>query len=158
MDAIRKHQKSTPHCYNSRPGRKELARVLFAAGMGRHMSDWETDDLAEVRRDALSVLRDVLGWRLSAARWEGIAGSVEALAASLELSDLAAAEGMVIQLELAGPVRVTRIGALPTQPPPAKVRERISQLIHRLSGAGDQVAGTSLTEGAEGTTRSGDAS
>jgi hypothetical protein len=116
-----------------------------------YVTDWRTDDLAEVRRDALSVLRDMLGWRLSTARWEAIAGSVEALAAYLDLGDLAAARDIVIQLELAGPVRITRIGAVPAQPPPPPVRERVNHLIHRLSGGESRAATTKLDDGEEDT-------
>jgi hypothetical protein len=113
------------------------------------MTDWKTEDLAEVRQDALSVLRDLLSWELSEARWEGIAGSVEALAAYLDLGDLADAREMVIQLELAGPVRITRIGAVPSQPPPPRVRERVNQLIHRLSGGERQAASVKPDDGKE---------
>jgi hypothetical protein len=125
---------------------------------GGHMTDWRTEDLAEVRQDALSVLEDMLNWQLSAARWEGIAGSVEALAAYLDLGDLAAARETVILLELAGPVRTTRIGAVPPQPPPRPVRERINQLIHRLSGGESQAASTKPDDGEEGTEEAGAAS
>ena len=93
-----------------------------------------TDGSAQIQEDALNVLRDVLLWELSPARWEGIAGVLEALAADLELGDLGTLAEATIELELAGPVRITRIGATPTEPPPPPVRERINQLIHSLSG------------------------
>lgn len=114
------------------------------------MTDWRTEDLEEVRQDAVSVLQDMLSWRLSAARWDAIAGSVEALATYLDLGDLAAARDIVIQLELAGPVRITRIGALPSQPPPPPVRERINHLIHRMSVGERRAGAEKLNEGGEG--------
>lgn len=114
------------------------------------MTDWRTEDLEEVRQDAVSVLQDMLGWRLSTARWDAIAGSVEALATYLDVGDLAAAQDIVIQLELAGPVRITRIGAVPSQPPPPPVRERVNQLIHRLSGGDSRATAAKLDEGEEG--------
>ena len=114
------------------------------------MTDWRTEDLEEVRLDGLSVLQDMLSWRLSTARWDAIAGSVEALATYLDLGDLAGARDIVIQLELAGPVRITRIGAVPSQPPPPPVRERVNQLIHRLTGGDSRATGAKLNEGEEG--------
>ncbi len=114
------------------------------------MTDWRTGGLEEVRQDAVSVLQDMLSWRLSTARWDSIAGSVEALATYLDLGDLAAARDIVIQLELAGPVRITRIGALPSQPPPPPVRDRVNQLIHRLSGGDSRATAANLNEGEEG--------
>jgi hypothetical protein len=114
------------------------------------VTDWRTEDLAQVRQDARSVLQDMLSWRLSAARWEAIAGSVEALAAYLDLGDLAAAREIVIQLELAGPVRITRIGAAAPQPPPGAVRERVNQLIHRLSGGAGPAASAQPDDGGAG--------
>ena len=126
--------------------------------MGRgHVTDWRTEDLVEVGQDALSVLQDILGWKLSPARWEGIAGSVEALAAYLDLGDMAAAREIVIQLELAGPVRITRIGAVPAQPAPRPVRERVNQLIHRLSGGENQAASAVPDDGDAGWREAGSA-
>jgi hypothetical protein len=96
------------------------------------------------------MLQDTLSWRLSAARWDAIAGSVEALATYLDLGDLAAARDIVIQLELASPVRITRIGAIPSQPPPPLVRDRVNHLIYRLSGGNRRATAEKLNEGEEG--------
>jgi hypothetical protein len=93
-----------------------------------------TDQPQQVLRDAVHVLEDLLMLELSPARWEGIAGILEALATEVAASDLSNLTEATIQLELAGPVRITRIGARPTEPPPPRVRERINQLIHSLSG------------------------
>jgi len=126
-------------------------------GQGQ-MTESRTDERATVSQDALSVLRDVLEWRLSDVRWEGIAGSVEALTAGLSTGDLAAAREAVIQLELAGPVRITRIGARPTEPAPPRVRERINQLVFQLSGGKTPVPVPGQDEGAEGDGQPGGAS
>jgi hypothetical protein len=94
------------------------------------------DRLAQLQDDAVNVLQDALLWELSPARWDGIAAvlqALEALEADLGQGDVDALTEAVAQLELAGPVRITRIGAPPVEPPPPKVRERINQLIHRLS-------------------------
>jgi hypothetical protein len=93
-----------------------------------------TDHPQQVLQDAVHVLEDLLLLELSPARWEGIAGILEALATEVAASDLSNLTEATIQLELAGPVRITRIGAMPTEPPPPRVRERINQLIHSLSG------------------------
>lgn len=93
-----------------------------------------TDHERQVLEDAIHVLEDLLLWELTAARWEGVAGILEAVAAEVAADDLSNLAEATIQLELAGPVRITRIGAMPTEPPPPRVRERINQLIHRLSG------------------------
>jgi hypothetical protein len=122
---------------------------IHVIGRG-YVTDWRTEDLEEARQDAVSVLQDMLSWRLSAARWDAIAGSVEALATYLDLGDLAAARDIVIQLELAGPVRITRIGAVPSQPPPPPVRDRVNHLIYRLSGGDSRAAAANLNEGEEG--------
>jgi hypothetical protein len=90
-----------------------------------------TDHSAYVLQDTLDVLQDVLRWELSPARWAGIVAILDAMAADPADQDVIA-EGTT-QLELAGPVRITRIGATPTQPPPPPVRERVNELIHQLS-------------------------
>jgi hypothetical protein len=93
-----------------------------------------TEDPQQVREDAVHVLEDLRLLELSPARWEGIAGILEALAAEVAVGDLSNLAEATIQLELAGPVRLIRIGAVPSEPPPPLVRERINQLIHTLSG------------------------
>lgn len=122
------------------------------------MSDWRTDDVTEVRRDALSVLQDVLNWHLSSARWDGIADSIEALTASLGLGDIAAVQETVIQLELAGPVRITRIGAVPTEPAPRHIRERVNYLVHQLAHEQSLAALAEPADGTEGAEQPGGAS
>jgi len=94
-----------------------------------------SDNSARLQNDALAVLHEVLDWELSAARWEVVAGILDALTGSLEQGDLETLVQATIQLEQSGPVRLTMIGATPTQPPPPPVRERTNQLIHRLSGS-----------------------
>lgn len=93
-----------------------------------------TDHPQQVLQDAVQVLEDLQLWELAPARWEGIAGILEALATEVAAGDLGNLAEATAQLELAGPVRITRIGAVPTEPPPPRVRERINQLIHSLSG------------------------
>jgi hypothetical protein len=92
-----------------------------------------SDRLSQLKDDAVNVLQDALLWELSPSRWEGITAILQALETDLADEDVEALAEVVAQLELAGPVRITSIGAPPVAPPPPKVRERINHLIHRLS-------------------------
>jgi hypothetical protein len=86
----------------------------------------------ELRQDALDVLQDVTRWRLTGSRWESVADIVESLSAAREAGDWAALRAAVYDLELAGPVRATRIGADAVVPAPDPVREEINELVHAL--------------------------
>lgn len=83
--------------------------------------------------NALDVLEDIAQWRLLPDKWVevdrlvGLARS--ALAAGNRDGFLHATAG----LELLSPVRITRVGATPTTPAPAPIRERANMLIHDLS-------------------------
>ncbi|MFC4055084.1 CATRA system-associated protein [Actinomadura syzygii] len=88
----------------------------------------------EVFAEALAIVREIFEWELAATRWDGAAQVLDALAEAAESDDLAAVRQAVADLELRGPVRITRIGATPVVPPPPPVRERLNHLVHRLSG------------------------
>lgn len=100
------------------------------------MGDHET----RFYQDALTVLRGVPEWELSPARWDSVAGILDAMAASLELDDRDTIAKAAIALERIGTVRFKRIGAESKDPPPALVRERTNELIHRLSGKAEENA------------------
>jgi hypothetical protein len=87
--------------------------------------------------DALAVLRELLRWELAPARWEEVGNTVEILAAAAEAGDVAAVEQATVNLEMSGPVRITRIGSTPRVPPPPRVRERVNHLIHALTAPAD---------------------
>jgi hypothetical protein len=91
---------------------------------------------------ALAVLRDARDWRLPAARWAGIPPILQSLADALDAGDWDGAAEAARQLDLVGTVRITRIGTPPSEPAPPPVRERINQLIHRLSGGQDAARDT----------------
>jgi hypothetical protein len=92
---------------------------------------------AEGHADALNVLRDATKWRLTSARWGVVANAVRAMAAALVSGDVRAFRDAVSDLELAGPVRATRVGDTPTVPAPEPVLEEIYELIHTVDGRTD---------------------
>jgi hypothetical protein len=99
-----------------------------------------TDQQDRIRDDALSVLRDVREWCLPPARWAEVADVVDGLGTSLDLADpeqLAALNEATITLELAGPLRITKIDKSAV-PAPDRVRERVNQLIHELAAPGEE--------------------
>lgn len=63
----------------------------------------------EIRDDAREVARDVLDWRATEAEWAEIAELVEAAVQAAEFGDDAALRAGTLALELAGPLRITRL-------------------------------------------------
>lgn len=94
----------------------------------------DTSDAAGVRAEALDVISDALQWRLSDARWQAIEPVLVAMSAALAADDPGALTAATADLELAGPTRVTRIGAIPVVAPPQPVRDRLNQLVFSLGG------------------------
>jgi hypothetical protein len=90
------------------------------------------DAEAEAMTDAVDVLRVARAWELAPARWALVEAIVEAIAAALTRGDLEALRNATADLELAAPVRITRIGTTPTVPAPELVRERTNHLVHSL--------------------------
>lgn len=91
-----------------------------------------SDEMPTSRLDYLAEsVRQVLEWKLPAARWQRVDEALTALAAALdsgaddELSEAA-------DLLAASPGRVTKIGSESPVPPPEPVRERTTELVHRL--------------------------
>jgi hypothetical protein len=96
---------------------------------------WGSSDGVDVRAEALSVISDIKQWQLTDARWQAIDQMLAAVAAALETDDPEALAAAIAELELAGPVRLTRIGAPPVVPPPPPIRDRLNLLVHTLGGA-----------------------
>ncbi|MFM9700228.1 CATRA system-associated protein [Streptomyces europaeiscabiei] len=101
---------------------------------GRQMIDDET------RTDVLDVLGDLLEWRLSPQRWDRVQALVDALADALTAGDGDGVRDVTAELELSGPVRITRIGADPVIPAPLHTRDQANHLVHALSGPTPQDA------------------
>jgi hypothetical protein len=94
-----------------------------------------------IRGDALQVLEYILKLELAPARWERLAGLIEIAIDAEAAGDTDGLRQATIELELAGPVRVIRIGDAPAVPPPPRVRERVNYLVHELRTAGAAAEG-----------------
>jgi hypothetical protein len=88
----------------------------------------------DVRAEALDVVFDALHWRLADARWQTIEQVLIAMDAALAAGDLDALAAASADLELAGPLRITRIGATPVVPPAPPVRDLLNRLVYSLGG------------------------
>lgn len=88
----------------------------------------------ETRDDAVDVLDDLLRWQLTPQRWERVDAIVRSLVQALAAGDGDALRAATAELELAGPVRITRIGTKPLIPVPEKTRDRANRLVHTLGG------------------------
>lgn len=88
----------------------------------------------ELREDALDVLGDVTGWRLSESRWVGVTSVLESLRAALASGDDEGVRSAVYELELAGPVR-GRWGEEPDVEPSPAVHRLIGILVDAVIGA-----------------------
>jgi hypothetical protein len=87
----------------------------------------------ESTAEALEALGDLAEWQLPAERWDRVAAIIEVLIHTYTDRDGPAFRNAIIDLEMAGPVRITRIGATPTVPPPQRVRDRANHLVHSLA-------------------------
>ena len=86
----------------------------------------------EARDDAVDVLRYLLEWQLAPQRWERVDAIVGSLADALAQEDGDALREATAELELAGPVRATRIGTTSLIPAPERTRDRANHLVHTL--------------------------
>ena len=91
---------------------------------------------ANLRSDALDVLKDVVQWRLTATRWATVRGALDAMRAAYGAGDADALREAVYDLELAGPVRANSLAGEEIGEPPAPVYDVANSLRHDLSGEG----------------------
>jgi hypothetical protein len=92
----------------------------------------------EARDDAVDVLQDLIEWELAPQRWERVALIVGSLADALARGDGEALREATAELELTGPVRVTRIGTKSVIPVPEQTRDRANHLVHALGQQQEQ--------------------
>ncbi|GAB1817681.1 CATRA system-associated protein [Herbidospora sp. RD11066] len=88
-------------------------------------------EISDFEWDA-DVLDDLPEWRLSIPRWERVREALDACAVAVAARDVHAVRDAIAALELLGPTRVTRIGAVPVVAPPPEVVERRDHLVHSL--------------------------
>ncbi|GAA0986344.1 hypothetical protein GCM10009555_063560 [Acrocarpospora macrocephala] len=85
----------------------------------------------QITADALDSLRDVLDWRSTPAHWAKISRIIDAMATALERNDLAGLRTATIELDLASPYRVLKVGE-GDDSAPDHVHEQTVRLIHTL--------------------------
>jgi hypothetical protein len=110
----------------------------------------EDEIRAETVATALDVLGDLDAWRLSEPRWARVEEILEALTAAVAAADLDGVRQATADLEVIGPVRITRIGAVPVVPPPRRVRDRTNHLVHLLTEAVDAAGRPARQDGLGG--------
>jgi hypothetical protein len=91
-----------------------------------------TEQPDQIRQHTLTIVQNAQKWELPAARWEVIAAVLAVLLQALDQGNLDAVAEAAIQLELAGPTRITKIGA-PAKPAPPPVRERLNETVTKLT-------------------------
>jgi hypothetical protein len=89
-----------------------------------------------VRAEALQVVLDALVWQLAPARWQAVDQALAAMEAAVAANDQAALAEATADLEVAGPLRLNRIGDTSDDPPP-DVRDRLNRLVYSLADGDD---------------------
>lgn len=94
-------------------------------------SRWADFD-PETTADALEMLADLAGWTLAPARWDEVDRILARIDRVLVAGDAQSLRDALIDLELAGPVKATRIGAEDLRPASDETLYRRTQLIYAL--------------------------
>jgi hypothetical protein len=84
-------------------------------------------------RDAMVVLGDLVLWEMAPPRWANVARILDRLDSALTAGDPVALREAVTDLEIAGPVRLTLIGARPVTGVSQPILELRNTLVHRLT-------------------------
>jgi hypothetical protein len=105
---------------------------------------------SETIADALDVLGDLGAWRLAEPRWAQVETILESLVTAVAHGDVDGLRRATAELEVIGPVRITRIGATPTVAPPRRVRDITNHLVHQLTAAAGDTSNASANDGREG--------
>jgi hypothetical protein len=94
-----------------------------------------TEEMAQVRDDALNVLRDMRKWSMTPDRWAEVETILDGLGGVPSLADpvgRARLSSATITLERIAPRRITEVDKSAV-PAPDKIRERVNQLVHELA-------------------------
>lgn len=82
----------------------------------------------------VAELLDVLEWELPESGWTKVARLLSELTGALAAADRDRITALVDAVALTGPVRLdTRLGDVPSVPPPEQVRERVDRLVRDLT-------------------------
>jgi hypothetical protein len=84
--------------------------------------------------EALDALQDASQWQLTDAKWAAVEQILDAMQAALDSHDLEALATATTDLELAGPLRLIKIGTKPVEPPPP-TRDRLNRMVDSIGGA-----------------------
>lgn len=115
-------------------GERTFVTLSTMGSPGRPPLGGDSSETVVARAEALGAASDALEWRLTGKRWESVEQVLAAMAAALATNDLEALKAATAELEVAGPVRIVRIGAPPVVPPPPQVRDRLNRLVYSLGG------------------------
>jgi hypothetical protein len=114
--------------------RRLFVTLSSMSSLEKPVPGWNSADAGDARADALDTVSDALSWRLADTRWAAIEAVLAAMDAALAAGNVTALTAATAELELSGPVRITRIGAVPVVPPPPAIRDRLNRLVHSLGG------------------------
>jgi hypothetical protein len=89
----------------------------------------------DVQTEALEAVQDALQWQLAESRWQAIEEILTTMETAFINGDREALEAATVHLEMAGPLRITRIGATPIVPPPPPILLQLNHLVLSLGGA-----------------------
>lgn len=110
-------------------------------------SDPDSDFDGGLRSYAIAVIGEIPEWRVTAAAWEYLSELTEAAEAATAERDWLRLREITDEVELASPLRATRLGKQPDKDPqretseqqaPEAVRERVNRLVHDLRTSGSQ--------------------
>jgi hypothetical protein len=90
----------------------------------------------DLRNSTITLLDEVPEWHATTTEWEYLGGLIKAVEEVIAQQDWPRLRKVVDELELARPLRATRLGRQPERPPvlPASepVRERVNRLVYDL--------------------------
>jgi hypothetical protein len=114
-----------------------------------HSSVDRDESRSETIADALDVLGDMGAWRLAEPRWVQVETILQSLATAITTADFDGLRRATAELELIGPVRITRIGATPIVAPPRRIRDITNHLVHQLTAADRDASSRCTNDGGE---------
>jgi hypothetical protein len=85
--------------------------------------------------DALDALQEASQWQLTDAKWAAVEQILDAMQTALESRDLEALVAATTDLELAGPLRLLKIGTKQPVEAPPPTRDRLNRMVDSLGGA-----------------------